>query len=281
VNGALGGVASAGAMRDTEILRVSGLTKLYGSRRALHDVGFAVRAGELVAVIGRNGAGKTTLLSILAGAVKASAGSVDRAPGEIGWVPQQPALYSKLSVAENLRLFARLAKVADVQASVAAMLAQTGLADRAGDRIERLSGGNRQRVNVALGLLSDPPVLLLDEPSSSLDPSQRERLWEFIAGLVSGGTSVLFSTHIVSEAERYAQRVLVLDEGELLFDGAPRELAERAGHGEQGDFEAAFVAYLRERDLHRAAAGERRPERGLDLDGSDREPRHEHGEDPA
>ncbi len=142
-------------------------------------------------------------------------------------MPQQPAVYSKLSVAENLRLFARLEKVADTEAVVARMLEQTGLADRADERIDRLSGGNRQRVNVALGLLADPPVILLDEPSSALDPAQRERLWLFISELAAGGTGVVFSTHIVAEAERYARRVLVLDQGCLLFDGSPEELAAR------------------------------------------------------
>ena len=139
------------------VLHVEGLGKRYGSREALRNVSFTANAGELVAVIGPNGAGKTTLLSILAGVQAASSGSVSHAAGDIGWVPQQPALYSKLSVAENLRLFARLEKVAEVDAVVARMLEQTGLAERAQERIDRLSGGNRQRVNVALGLLSVRP----------------------------------------------------------------------------------------------------------------------------
>ena len=228
------------------VLRVEALGKRYGSREALHDVSFAAHAGELLAVIGPNGAGKTTLLSILAGVQAPSAGTVDSKAGEIGWVPQQPALYSKLSVLENLRLFARLEDVPDAEAVVARMLHQTGLTDRAEERVNRLSGGNRQRVNVALGLLADPPVILLDEPSSSLDPGQRERLWQFIAELAARGTSVVYSTHIVAEAERYAQRVLVLDQGSLLFDGAPEELAREGGGG--GDFEQAFVSFLRKRE---------------------------------
>jgi ABC-2 type transport system ATP-binding protein len=228
------------------VLRVEGLGKRYGARQALHDVTFTVHAGEMVAVIGANGAGKTTMLSILAGVQSPSAGTVSRTAREIGWVPQQPALYSKLSVVENLRLFARLEKVADPEMVVGQMLEQTGLADRAHERVDRLSGGNRQRVNVALGLLADPPVILLDEPSSSLDPAQRERLWGFIGELADiRNTSIVFSTHIVWEAARYARRVLVLDQGALLFDGSPEKLA-LAGEPD-GDFEHAFVSFLRER----------------------------------
>ena len=127
-------------------------------------------------MIGPNGAGKTTLLQILAGALPPTAGTVD-VDGQVGWVPQHPALYSKLSVAENLRLFARLEKVPDVERTVGRMLEQTALGERADDEVGLLSGGNRQRVNIAIGLLGDPRVLLLDEPSASLDPRQRERLW--------------------------------------------------------------------------------------------------------
>jgi ABC-2 type transport system ATP-binding protein len=220
-------------------VRAEAISKRYGARDALRDVSFEVADGERVAVIGPNGAGKTTLLQILAGALPASSGTVSLRPQEVGWVPQQPALYSKLSVAENLRLFARLEKVADVERSVARMLEQTALADRAGDEVGKLSGGNRQRVNIAIGLLGEPAVLLLDEPSAALDPRQRERLWEFIASL---GTTVVFSTHDVGEAERYADRVLVLADGDLLFTGTPAELV-----GEDHDLEAAFVRFLHAR----------------------------------
>jgi ABC-2 type transport system ATP-binding protein len=232
----------------SEVLRVEGLGKRYGSRDALRGVGFVARAGEMLAVVGPNGAGKTTLLSILAGAQAPSAGTVSRGAGEIGWVPQRPALYSKLSVRENLRLFARLEKVADVQGAVARMLEQTGLAERAEERIDRLSGGNQQRVNVALGLLADPPAILLDEPSTALDPAQRERLWALVGELAARGTAVVFSTHIVAEAERYATRVLVLDEGCMLFDGTPAGLVQRSGEGADADFERAFVAFLGARE---------------------------------
>jgi ABC-2 type transport system ATP-binding protein len=230
-------------------LTARSLTKRFGARTALNAVSFELKAGELVAVIGPNGAGKTTLLSILAGVIDATSGEVtsSRASARFGWVPQQPALYSKLSVAENLKLFARLEKLADPDAAVARMLAQTGLEDRAGDEVGRLSGGNKQRVNIAIGLLSEPVALLLDEPSSSLDPRQRERLWEFIGGLAGRGTTVVYSTHNVAEAERYADRVLVLVDGELIFTGTPAELERTVGGAGARDFESAFVRFLRER----------------------------------
>ncbi|MEJ7892615.1 MAG: ABC transporter ATP-binding protein [Solirubrobacteraceae bacterium] len=221
-------------------LRAERVSKHYGARRAVDEVSFEAGAGERVAIIGPNGAGKTTLLQILAGALEPTDGSVS-ADGAIGWVPQQAAVYGKLSVAENLRLFARLEKVSDVDATVDRMLEQTGLRERAGEEVGRLSGGNRQRVNIAVGLLSEPPVVLLDEPSSSLDPRQREVLWDFVGGLAKRGTTVVYSTHNVGEAEHYADRVLVLADGELLFTGPPAELRGDAAH-----FEHAFVTFLRE-----------------------------------
>jgi ABC-2 type transport system ATP-binding protein len=233
----------------TPVLEARDLVKAFGERVALRSVTVEARRGELVAVIGPNGAGKTTLLSILAGTQRADAGTISHAPREIGWVPQQAALYGKLTVAENLRLFARLEGHDDPNETVARMLDQTGLGDRADDQVQTLSGGNRQRVNIALGLLSDPEVLLLDEPSASLDPRQRDRLWQFILALAGGGTTVLYSTHVVQEAERYANTVVVLADGERLFAGSPREFERVVAdeHGGAPDFEAAFVAFLRER----------------------------------
>jgi ABC-2 type transport system ATP-binding protein len=230
------------------VLRVTRLAKRYGELEALRDVDFEVHAGELVGVIGPNGAGKTTLLSIIAGIQTPSAGSVGQGEAEaawrVGWAPQDPALYSKLSVVENLELFARLERLAAPRAAVARMLEQTGLSERARESVGHLSGGNRQRVNVALGLIGDPPVLALDEPSAALDPGQRERLWEFLTRRVAQGTTVLFSTHNVSEVQRYAGRVLVLADGRLLFDGPPATLLAQTGEPVGGDLERALVRFL-------------------------------------
>ncbi len=221
------------------------LTKRFGSRVALQTVSFEIHRGEIVGIIGPNGAGKTTLLSILAGVLDPSEGRLTHSSDRgLGWVPQQPAVYSKLSVAENLRLFARLEKLPDVDGAVQRMLSEIGLEDRARDEVSSLSGGNQQRVNIAIGLLSRPATLLLDEPSASLDPRQRERLWDFIAALATRGTAVVFSTHNVVEVEHYASRVLVLADGELLFSGTPGELEQAVGGSR--DLEAAFVGFLHE-----------------------------------
>ena len=242
----MSGRAGAGAA-----LEARGIVKRYGRQPALRGVDFEADPGELLAVIGPNGAGKTTLLSILAGIVKADEGEVHLPRGEVGWVPQQAALYRRLTVEENLRLFARLEGHDDVEASVEQMLDQSDLADRRHDQVARLSGGNQQRVNIAIGLLAQPVVLLLDEPSAGLDPRQRARLWEFVAALAAGGTTVIFSTHNIQEAERYGQRLLVIADGERLFDGGAAQLREavqrEAPEAADADFETAFVAYLHHR----------------------------------
>jgi ABC-2 type transport system ATP-binding protein len=227
------------------------IVKRFGEREALRGVSFTADPGERVAVIGPNGAGKTTLLSILAGISKPDEGKVSSANGDVGWVPQQAALYRRLTVEENLLLFARLEGHEDPRASAEEMLALTGLHERRAEIVARLSGGNQQRINIAIGLLSQPAVLLLDEPSVGLDPRQRSRLWEFVLGLAGRGTTVIFSTHDIQEAERYGGRLLVLADGEALFDGPPDELREavrrEAPEAADRDFETAFVAYLHHR----------------------------------
>jgi ABC-2 type transport system ATP-binding protein len=249
--GALEGMHASGDLAGAPVLEVRGLRKAYGRSQALAGVDFEARAGELVACIGPNGAGKTTLLSILAGVKRADAGTVHRRTERVGWVPQHEALYGKLSAAENLQLFARLEGVSDPDRAVARLLERIGLEQRADEQVSRLSGGNRQRVNVAIGLLGEPEALLLDEPSAALDPAQRERLWELIGSLAGAGTTVVYSTHNVIEAERYADRVLVLAEGEAVFWDRPQELrrdmALDGAAATGGDFEAAFVSFLRRR----------------------------------
>jgi len=232
-------------------LEVRGLVKEYGGRAALRGVDLSVAAGERVAVIGPNGAGKTTLLSILAGVVGADEGEIDLPRGAIGWVPQQAALYRRLTIEENLQLFARLEGHEDPAASVREMLELTGLGGRRAETVDRLSSGNQQRINVAIGLLSRPAALLLDEPSVGLDPRQRALLWDFVGALGERGTTVIFSTHDIQEAERYGARLLVLADGEALFDGSPESLRAAVRHeapeAASRDFETAFVAFLHHR----------------------------------
>ena len=232
------------------MLEVDGLSKSFGERVALRDVSLDVAAGELLAVLGPNGAGKTTLLSILAGISRPDAGRISNSNGDVGWVPQQAGLYRRLTVEENLRLFAHMEGVEDVEGIVDRMLDQTGLADRRHDPVSSLSGGNQQRINIAIGLIGDPSVLLLDEPSSGLDPSQRVRLWEFVAGLAEAGTTVIYSTHQIEEASHYGDRLVVLADGETIFDGGFEELRREAGprpEGTTSDPENDFVRFLRQR----------------------------------
>jgi ABC-2 type transport system ATP-binding protein len=234
--------------RAAPVLEVDGLSKSFGERAALSQVSLEVSRGELLAVLGPNGAGKTTLLSILAGITKPDGGRIDRSNGEVGWVPQQAGLYRRLTVEENLRLFARMEGADDVEGIIERMLEQTGLEDRRHDQVSSLSGGNQQRINIAIGLLGEPSVLLLDEPSSGLDPSQRVRLWEFVAGLAKAGTTVIYSTHQIEEASHYGDRLVVLADGETIFDGTFAQMRREAGprpKGSVADPENDFVRFLK------------------------------------
>jgi ABC-2 type transport system ATP-binding protein len=202
------------------VLAARGVSRRYGADVALAPTDIDVLSGETLALVGPNGAGKSTLLGILAGALAPSEGRVvsPLARPRIGWVPQRPAQYGRLSARENLALFARLEGLADVEARVSRLLALVDIAtpDRpAAD----LSAGNQQRLNIAIALLTEPDVLLLDEPTASLDPGQRRRLWEVAAGVRERGGAVVFATQNLDEVERFADVVAVLQDGEVVFRG--------------------------------------------------------------
>lgn len=187
-----------------------------------------MRSSEIVAVVGPNGAGKSTLLAMLAGSLPPTQGAIVRGspPPRIGWAPQRPAQYGHLSPRENLELFARLAGLDEPRAAAVRMLERMAL-PAGGGRSAHLSVGNQQRLNLALGLLGEPQVLLLDEPTASLDPERRRALWELLDDQRGGGGAVLLSSHSPEEVAHLADRVLVLLDGRVAFEGSPDEL-ERA-----------------------------------------------------
>jgi ABC-2 type transport system ATP-binding protein len=205
------------------ILRARGVSRRFGRDIALAPTDLVVSAGEVVALVGPNGAGKSTLLALLADALEPSAGVVERAEDvRIGWAPQRPAFYGRLTPRENLELFARLEGEADPAAAAARLLGAFELPDT-GRPAGALSVGNRQRLNLAIALLGSPQVLLLDEPTASLDPAQRQRLWERVDAVREGGGAVVFATQNMEEVADHADRVVKLEDGRLVFDGEPAD----------------------------------------------------------
>jgi ABC-2 type transport system ATP-binding protein len=198
---------------------VKGVSRKYGRIVALAPTSLDVHPGDALALIGPNGAGKSTLLSILAGALDPSEGSVASGSPKVGWVPQKPAHYQRLSPRENLELFARLEGVPEAKEVAGRYIGLLDLPDD-GRLTAELSAGNQQRLNVAVALLAGPDVLLLDEPTASLDPRQRRLLWEVAAQVRERQGAVVFATQNLEELERFATRVAVLLGGELVFDGS-------------------------------------------------------------
>jgi ABC-2 type transport system ATP-binding protein len=206
----------------------------------VHDLSFAVPAGQVTAVLGPNGAGKTTLIEMLEGFQAPTAGQVrvlncdPRAGGRagqrwrarIGLVLQATSLDSQLTVLEALRLWAGLF---DRPIPVAEVLDLIDLAGDAGTRIGALSGGQRRRVDLGLGVIGRPELLFLDEPTAGLDPEARRGLWAVIQQLAAGGTTVLLATHYLDEAQRLADRIIVLDDGQIVADASPDQLRARGG----------------------------------------------------
>jgi ABC-2 type transport system ATP-binding protein len=192
------------------LLVARGVARRFGSRVALEPTDVSLAAGQVVALVGPNGAGKSTLLSILAGSLEPTEGTVER-PERIGWVPQRAAHYGRLTALENLRLFAALERVPPERADELARSFDLP----ADTRASSLSVGNRQRLDVALAPLAAPKVLLLDEPTSSLDPAQRERVWQIARTVAEDGGAVLVATHHWEELAGLADRTLELVDGHL------------------------------------------------------------------
>jgi ABC-type multidrug transport system ATPase subunit len=208
---------------ETPLLAARGAARRYGQTSALEPVELEVWDGEAVALVGPNGAGKSTLLALLAGALEASVGRVERRKGaRVGWAPQRTAQYGRLSARENLELFARLEGEHDPRAAAEQLLQAFELPGKASPSAN-LSVGNRQRLNLAISLLGDPHVLLLDEPTAALDPGQRRRLWQRVAALRERGGAVVFATQNLEEVELVAGRVAALREGRLVFSGTTGE----------------------------------------------------------
>jgi ABC-type multidrug transport system ATPase subunit len=211
----------------TALLAARGVSRRFGNNVALHATDAEVRSAEALALVGPNGAGKSTLLAILAGALPPSSGAVERAPGvRVGWMPQRPAHYARLSARQNLELFSRLEGAGDPDALLASF--ELPEDDRPSSS---LSVGNRQRLDLAISLLGDPQVLLLDEPTAALDPRQRRRLWETAASVRDGGGAVVLVTQNVEDLERVADRVAVLLEGRIVFDGPVADYLRSAAAG--------------------------------------------------
>jgi ABC-2 type transport system ATP-binding protein len=217
-------VSVAGAADGNRpLLAAREVGRRFGRRVALVPTTLEVEAGEVVALVGPNGAGKSTLLSILARALPPSTGELVCGARTVGWAPQRPAQYGRLTARENVELFASLAGAAAARDAARRVLEVVELDDEA--PAAELSAGNQQRLNLAIALLGDPDVLLLDEPTASLDQAGRSRLWEVAAATRDGGGAVVVATQSTEEVERMADRVVALLSGRVVFDGAAREYA--------------------------------------------------------
>ena len=228
--------------RPVHVLEVAQARKAFGATRALDGASLELRPGEMLALLGPNGAGKTTLVRAIAGRVRLDGGTVSlfgrpldvsggRANGraELGVVPQDIALYPLLTARENLEVWGRLHGVParDLRARVEKALVWTALADRAREPIMRFSGGMKRRLNIACGILHQPRVVLLDEPTVGVDPQSRERVYDMLAELRDSGVSLLMTTHQLEEAEARCQRIVIIDHGRVIAGGTLNELVER------------------------------------------------------
>jgi daunorubicin resistance ABC transporter ATP-binding subunit len=226
-------------------IAAAGLTKRYGKTAALCDVSLQARAGTVTALLGPNGAGKTTMVRILATLLRPDAGTArvggydvarepERVRARIGLAGQSLSVDGKLSGPENLAMFGRLHRLAwpVVRERSARLLEVFDLGGAGKKAVKAYSGGMRRKLDLALSLMAEPPILFLDEPTAGLDPASRHALWDIIRGLVGRGTTVLLTTQYLDEADALAGSVVFIDAGRVVAAGTPAELKARAGHAQ-------------------------------------------------
>ena len=229
---------------DGAPLQVADVRYSYGKARAVDGVTFDVHRGEIFGLLGPNGAGKTTTISMISGLLPPESGRVlifgqeasdgsGRSRARMGVVPQEIALYEELSARENLRFWGRLYGLssAALDGAVARALDQVGLAERASERVSKLSGGLKRRLNLAVGLVHEPDLLLLDEPTVGIDPQARLRILDVVKAQAGAGRAVLYTSHYLEEAEQICDRLAIVDHGRVLALGTVTELRRLVGEG--------------------------------------------------
>ncbi|WP_091757960.1 ABC transporter ATP-binding protein [Pedococcus cremeus] len=224
---------------DDILLSATGLTKTFGDFRAVDGIDFAVRKGEAFGFLGPNGAGKSSTMRMV-GCVSPVSGGELRLFGldpatdgpairaRLGVVPQRDTLDEELTVEENLWIYGRYFGLSrrEVRSRAAELLDFAQLTDRAGDRVEPLSGGMKRRLTIARSLINSPEILLLDEPTTGLDPQARHVLWDRLFRLKRSGVTLVLTTHYMDEAEQLCDRLVVMDHGKIVAEGSPRQLIE-------------------------------------------------------
>lgn len=233
------------AQRGQVTVAVQHLRKVYGSTEAVHDLSFEIYTGEVFGLLGPNGAGKTTTISMIATQLRPTAGdalvfglSVQRDTHQvrqlIGFVPQEVSLYPQLSARENLKFFGRMygVKGAALERRVEELLELVGLENRTREPVAQYSGGMKRRLNLAVSLVHQPRLLLLDEPTVGVDPHSREKIFSIVRQLRDEGRAILYTTHYMEEAERLCDRLGIMDEGKIIALGSLTELLHEAGCSE-------------------------------------------------
>ena len=222
------------------ILEVKDLKKAFGSRQAVNGASFSVREGEIFGLLGPNGAGKSTTLSLVCGLLKANAGKIVvdgwdiakdgvKAKNLIGIVPQEPALYPMLSAKANLRFWGTINGLTsdELEKAVNDVLKVVGLEDRAEGKISKFSGGMKRRLNIAAGLIHNPRLLIMDEPTVGIDPQSRNHILETVKNLRKRDITVIYTSHYVEEVEYLCDRVAIMDNGQIISEGTLSELLQQ------------------------------------------------------